>query len=172
MKRSTLLPLLPRLPRLPIAPVPIRRRILLAGAAGWPLSFAGPPVRAVVESEALAVPAYKAFLNGRTAEGGRLTLDIPRIADNGNVVPVKLAMRGPFSAGAEVRSVHLFSEKNPVPQMAVFHFPVPTSRIEIESRVRLAGTQRLAAVATLADGRLFSAWADVTVTVSACLDGS
>lgn len=166
MKRS------PPLPLLSTAPVSARRRALLATAAGWPLSLAALPARAAVETEALDVPAYKAFLNGRTAQGGRLTLDIPRIADNGNVVPVKLTMRGPFSAGAEVRSVHLFSEKNPVPQMAVFHFPLPTPRIEIESRVRLAGTQRLAAVATLADGSLFSAWADVTVTVSACLDGS
>lgn len=118
------------------------------------------------------VPAYVEFLAGRSAQTGRLVLDIPRIADNGNLVPVRIAMPGPFAPGAEVRSLHLFSEKNPVPQMAVFHYPAPQPRVEVESRVRLAGTQRLAAVATLADGTLHAAFADVVITLSACVDGS
>lgn len=118
------------------------------------------------------VPALRAFLAGRQARMERVTLDIPRIADNGNVIPVRLGVAGPFAAGAEVRSLHLFSEKNPVPQMAVFHFPVPVKRIEVESRVRLAGTQRVAAVATLADGTLLAAVAEVIVTISACIDGT
>ena len=56
--------------------------------------------------------------------------------------------------------------------MAVFHFPLPLARVEIESRIRLAGTQRVAAVATMADGTLYAATADIVVTVSACIDGS
>ena len=102
----------------------------------------------------------------------RLVLDIPRIADNGNVVPVRIAMPGPFAPGAEVQSIHLFAQKNPMPQMAVFHFPQPVARVEVESRVRLAGTQRVMAVATLADGTLYAATADIIVTVSACIDGT
>ena len=118
------------------------------------------------------VAAFKAYVAGRTVRPGRLVLDIPRLADNGNVVPVRIAMPGPFALGAEVRTIHLFSEKNPVPQMAVFHFPLPLARVEIESRIRLAGTQRVAAVATMADGTLYAATADIVVTVSACIDGS
>ena len=145
------------------------RRLLLAGAAALPLL----PVLAQAQSEAEPeVAAFKAFLAGRKAASGRLTLDIPRIADNGNVVPVRIALAGPFAAGAEVRSIHLFSEKNPVPRMAVFHFPQAVACVEVESRVRLAGTQRVAAVATMADGSLHAAMADIIVTVSACIDGS
>ena len=118
------------------------------------------------------VAAYKAFVGSRVVRTERLVLDIPRIADNGNLVPVRIAMPGPFVPGAEVKSIHLFSQKNPVPQMAVFHFPVPVGRVEVESRVRLAGTQRVVAVATLADGTLYAATADVLVTVSACIDGT
>ena len=118
------------------------------------------------------VAAYKAFVGSRAVRTERLVLDIPRIADNGNLVPVRIALPGPFAPGAEVKSIHLFSQKNPVPQMAVFHFPVPVGRVEVESRVRLAGTQRVAAVATLADGTLYAATADVIVTVSACIDGT
>ena len=145
------------------------RRQLLAGAAGLALLPAQAPAQTESEPE---VAAFKAFLAGRKAGSGRLTLDIPRIADNGNVVPVRIALAGPFAAGAEVRSIHLFSEKNPVPQMAVFHFPQAVAQVEVESRVRLAGTQRVAAVATMADGSLHAAMADIIVTVSACIDGS
>ena len=144
-----------------------RRRALAAGLAALPLL---PGLAwADVEPE---VAAFKAYVAGRTVRPGRLVLDIPRLADNGNVVPVRIAMPGPFALGAEVRTIHLFSEKNPVPQMAVFHFPLPLARVEIESRIRLAGTQRVAAVATMADGTLYAATADIVVTVSACIDGS
>ena len=151
-----------------------RRRTLVASALARPLLAALPAAYATAAhaEDDQVVAAYQSFLAGRSARSGRLKLEVPRIADNGNTVPVKIAMAGPFAAGAEVRTVHLFSEKNPVAQMAVFHFPVAVPRIEIESRVRLAGSQRLAAVATLADGSLHAATADILVTVSACLDGS
>jgi sulfur-oxidizing protein SoxY len=148
-------------------PDSLRRRALLVGAAAMPL-WSG---RAFAQAEP-EVAAYKAFVGSRVVRTERLVLDIPRIADNGNLVPVRIAMPGPFAPGAEVRSIHLFSQKNPVPQMAVFHFPVPVGRVEVESRLRLAGTQRVAAVATLADGTLYAAMADVIVTVSACIDGT
>ena len=150
-----------------LTPAGAHRRALVAAAAVLPL-WSG-VVRAEDEPE---VAAFKAYVGSRAVRTGRLRLDVPRIADNGNVVPVKITMAGPFAAGAEVRSIHLFSEKNPVAQMAVFHFPVAVQRIDLESRVRLAGSQRLAAVATLSDGSLYSATADIVVTVSACLDGS
>jgi sulfur-oxidizing protein SoxY len=148
-------------------PFSSRRRALLAGAAAAPLL----PFHARAQDNP-EVQAYKAFVGARAVRTERLVLDIPRIADNGNVVPVRIAMPGPFLPGAEVKSIHLFSEKNPVPQMAVFYFPLPLARVEVESRVRLAGTQRVAAVATMADGSLYSAMADIVVTVSACIDGT
>lgn len=145
----------------------VRRRAFVAAAAVLPLLPA--LARAADQPE---VAALKAYAGTRPVRTGRLKLDVPRIADNGNTVPVKIVMAGPFAPGTEVRTVHLFSEKNPVAQMAVFHFPLALPRIEIESRVRLAGSQRLAAVATLSDGSLHAAMADIVVTVSACLDGS
>ena len=151
-----------------------KRRALLAGVAAAPLLplwLPVAPAHAQTEAEP-EVAAFNAFLAGRKPGTGRLKLDIPRIADNGNVVPVRITMTGPFAAGAELRTIHLFSEKNPVPQMAVFYFPVAVPRVEIESRVRMAGSQRVAAVATMADGSLYAATADIVVTVSACLDGS
>jgi len=116
------------------------------------------------------IPTLGAFLAGRTPRWERVQLDLPRLADNGLAVPMKLVVDGPFAPGPDVRSIHLFSEKNPVPQIAVFEFPVTVDRIEIESRIRLAGTQRVVAVATMSDGALFAASAEVVVTLAACLD--
>jgi sulfur-oxidizing protein SoxY len=112
------------------------------------------------------------YLAGRVPRFGRLALDIPRLADNGNAVPLRISMTGLFASGAELLSIRLYSEKNPVPLMARFDFPVPPARADVDARVRLAGTQRIAAVAELANGELHAAVADVDVTISACLDGS
>jgi sulfur-oxidizing protein SoxY len=118
------------------------------------------------------IPTLGAFLAGRTPRWERVHLDLPRLADNGLAVPMKLVVDGPFAPGPDVRSIHLFSEKNPVPQIAIFEFPVAVDRIEVESRIRLAGTQRVVAVATMSDGALFAASAEVVVTIAACLDES
>ena len=85
---------------------------------------------------------------------------------------MRLTMAGPFAPGSVLKSIHLYSEVNPVPEMAVFEFPSPPPKVEIDSRVRLAGSQRVVAVAVMSDDALFAAVADVVVTIAACLDGS
>ncbi len=102
----------------------------------------------------------------------RLRLDLPRLADNGFAVPMRIAVDGPFAPGPFVRSIRLFSETNPVPDMAVFDFPLPLERIEIDSRIRLADTQRIVAIAEMTDGRLYAAAAEVVVTLAGCMDGT
>lgn len=119
-----------------------------------------------------AIPALAAFLAGRVPRWERLKLELPSLADNGQSVPMKLTMPGAFSSGSTPREIHLFSEVNPVPEMAVFEFPSPPARVEIDSRVRLAGAQRLVAVAVMSDGVIYAASAEVFVTIAGCLDQS
>ena len=76
------------------------RRVLMVGVAALPL-WAG---RALAQDNP-EVAAYKTFVGSRAVRIERLVLDIPRIADNGNVVPVRIAMPGPFAPGAEVKPV-------------------------------------------------------------------
>ncbi|MEP7206676.1 MAG: thiosulfate oxidation carrier protein SoxY [Casimicrobiaceae bacterium] len=150
------------------AGVPRRRFIAAAGALAivpWLPAWAADPAMP-------DIPALASFLAGRTPRWQRLTLTLPRLADNGFAVPLKLAMAGPFPSGAHVRTIHLFSEANPVPDMAIFEFPVPVGRVEIESRIRLAGTQHIVAIATLADGTLHASAAEVIVTLAGCMDGT
>lgn len=149
-------------------PPPRRRFIAAAGALAivpWL------PARAA-DTALPDIPALASLLAGRRPRWERLSLTLPRLADNGFAVPVKLAMTGPFATGAHVRTIHLFSETNPVPEMAVFEFPVRVARVEIDSRVRLAGTQHIVAIATLADGTLYAAAAEVIVTLAGCMDGT
>ena len=85
---------------------------------------------------------------------------------------MRLTMAGPYAPGAGLQAIHLFSEVNPVPEMAVFEFPSPPPKVEIDTRIRLAGSQHVVAVAVMGDGSLFAAVAEVIVTLAACLDGS
>jgi sulfur-oxidizing protein SoxY len=152
---------------------PMSRRRLLQGAGAWALAsplLAGTPV--AVAQEMPAIPALTSFLAGRSPRWERLRLELPALADNGQAVPMRLTMAGPFALGAVLKSIHLYSEVNPVPEMAVFEFPSPPPKVEIDSRIRLAGSQRVVAVAVMSDGALFAAVADVVVTIAACLDGS
>jgi len=150
-------------------PSPGRRRLLEAGVA---IATARALPAAAADDILPVYAELSAYIAGRTLRMERLVLDLPRLADNGNAVPMKLTMPGPFAPGAHVRAIALFAQKNPVPKMAEFEFPVAAPRVEIESRVRLAGTQRVVAIATMADGALYGAFADVSVTLSACLDGT
>jgi sulfur-oxidizing protein SoxY len=112
------------------------------------------------------------FLAGRTPRRERVRLELPRLADNGLAVPMRIVVSGPFAPGPFVRTIRLFSEINPVPDMAVFEFLQPPVRVEIESRIRLAGTQQVVAIAEMTDGTLFAAVTEVVVTLAGCMDGT
>jgi sulfur-oxidizing protein SoxY len=151
----------------------LSRRRLLQGAGAWALAaplLAGSPGAAAQATP--AIPALTALLAGRSPRWERLRLELPSLADNGQAVPMRLTMSGPFAPGSALQAIHLFSEVNPVPEMAVFEFPVAPPKVEIDTRVRLAGSQHVVAVAVMSDGSLFAAAAEVIVTIAACLDGS
>jgi sulfur-oxidizing protein SoxY len=85
---------------------------------------------------------------------------------------MKVSVESPMTEADHVKSIHLFSERNPVPRMASFHLGPRAGRAEVSSRVRLAGSQRVTAVAELSDGSFWSDSAHVQVTLSACMDES
>jgi sulfur-oxidizing protein SoxY len=150
------------------------RRRLLQGAGAIaiaaPLAVIAPPH--VFAQTLPALPALTALLAGRVPRWGRLRLEMLLFADNGQAVPIRMAMAGPFAPGPTVQAIHLFSERNPVPDMAVFEFPVPPLKVEVDARVRLAGSQRVLAIAVMSDGNTYAAGADVEVTIASCLDAS
>jgi sulfur-oxidizing protein SoxY len=111
-------------------------------------------------------------VTGASAKRGRVTLELPVLADNGNSVPMKVSVQSPMSAEDHVKTLRLLSERNPETQMAVFHLGPRAGVAEISSRVRLAGSQRVVALAEMSDGSSWIGTADVVVTLSACIDGT
>ena len=148
---------------------PVRRRLLQA--TGAMLLIASRPLRAA-DVALPSIPSMAAWLAGRTPRFERIKLDLPSIADNGFAVPMKITVTGPFAPGPYVKSIRLFSETNPVPDMAAFEFLQPLERVEIDSRVRLAGTQQVVAIAEMTDGKLYASVHEVIVTLAGCMDGT
>ena len=146
------------------------RRRLLQGA-GALMAITCLPARAA-DGALPGIPELTAFLAGRTPRRERVRMELPRIADNGLSVPMRLGVAGPFAPGPYVRKLALFAEINPVPDMAAFEFPQPLERIDIDTRVRLAGTQQIVAVAEMTDGTLFATAMEVIVTLGGCMDGT
>ena len=144
-----------------------RRRFvsLLAGLGAASLL----PARA--QSEAYG-EALKKLTGGAAVKTGRVTIDTPRLADNGHSVPFEVIVASPMTAADHVRSVSILSPRNPRALIATFHLGPHAGRARIATRVRLNGTQTVLAVAQLSDGSFWSGSAEVEVTESACLDMS
>ena len=145
----------------------MKRRDFLAGAAGA-LALPGTAFAQVDPLD----PLVRAFANGAAVRKGKVTLVLPQLADNGNSVPIRITVDSPMTAADHVKSLHLYSERNPVPNMANFYLGPRAGKAEINSRVRLAGSQRVTAVAKLSDGSFWYDAAPIVVTLSACLDES
>jgi len=147
-----------------------RRRFfsMLAGFTAFVL-LPGRNAHAAIESLA---PLVNKITKGAPLREGRVKLEIPRLADNGHSVPLRIAVDSPMTPADHVRTLTLLSEKNPRPVMATFHLGPKAGRPELATRVRLATSQRVLVVAELSDGSFWSASAEVEVTESACLDAS
>jgi sulfur-oxidizing protein SoxY len=145
----------------------VRRRDFLAGAVGA-LAL---PDAALAQADPVD-PLVRALANGAPLRKGKVTLVLPQLADNGNSVPIRITVDSPMTPADHVQSIHLYSERNPVPNMANFYLGPRAGKAEINSRVRLAGSQRVTAVAKLSDGTFWYDSAPIVVTLSACLDES
>lgn len=120
------------------------------------------------EAQTAALEAMiRKVTGGAPVQRGRVQLDIPTLADNGNSVSLKVGIDG-----GRVRSIHLFAPRNPRPNLANFHFGAGAGRVQVSTRIRLSGSQTVLAIAALEDGSFWSASAEVAVTVSACWDAS
>ena len=150
------------------------RRGFLGGLAVLLLAPLLAPRRAGAQGRDVVslVPPVKDVLRGMPARPGRVEIDTPLLAENGHSVSVTVTVQSPMTAADHVRSLYLVSEKNPRPLIARFDLGPRAGRAEVYTRIRLAGSQHVAAVAQMADGSFWYATAEVNVTESACLDAS
>ncbi len=122
---------------------------------------------AAATPEALAAALRETF-GDRPITPGRIKLEIPRLAENGNIVPVTITVDSPMSERDHVQSIHLFAQSNPLPRILDVELGPHNGRARVATRIRLAVSQQVFAVAVMSDGSLWSTAADVEVTVGGC----
>ena len=143
----------------------LTRRSLLAATALLLVRPAHATPQAMAE-------AIRAFAEGAaTAQPGRVRLDLPALVENGNSAPLTVAVDSPMTPESHVRRIAVFNEKNPQPNVATFHLTPRCGRAVVSTRMRLADSQTIVAIAELSDGTFWSASAEVIVTLAACLEG-
>ncbi|EFO29431.1 sulfur oxidation protein SoxY [Roseibium sp. TrichSKD4] len=112
--------------------------------------------------------AIMEFTGGATPAEGKISLDTPEIAENGNTVPVGVTVDSPMTADSYVASVLILADGNPNPAVATFHFSAISGDAEAKTRIRLAKTQNVVAVAKMNDGSTFIDRKEVKVTIGGC----
>ena len=115
--------------------------------------------------------ALSAFTGGAPLREGRVTLDIAPLVENGNVVPVHISVSSPMTAADHVRRIALFTSRNPQPEVLVMQLGPRSGRAAVATRMRLATSQQVLAVAELSDGTFWRHGIDVLVTLAACVEG-
>ena len=115
--------------------------------------------------------AIQEFTGGKQVKIGRVTLDLPPLVENGNAVPMTVSVESPMKPDDFVSAIAVFNEKNPQPHIATFHLTAAMGKARIGTRVRLADSQTVIAIAKMNDGSLFSGTMDVIVTLAACTEG-
>jgi sulfur-oxidizing protein SoxY len=141
---------------------------VVAGPAVVPL-VAGRPASATAETMASAIRDVVGAANVRE---GRVKLDLPPLIENGNAVSLTVSVESPMSEADHVKSIHIFNEKNPQPNVANFHLGPRAGRARVSTRVRLADTQNVVTIAAMSDGSFWSGSAHVIVTLPACVEES
>lgn len=148
-----------------------RRRWLRRGAAAG-LAVTVLPLRAQVPDENRWREARDALTGGVTPRQGRVRLELAPLVENGNVVPVTLSVDSPMSPAEHVRRLALITQRNPQPEVAVFTLGPASGRAQVATRMRLATSQTVWALAELSDGSWWQTGAEVMVTLAACVEGS
>ena len=142
-----------------------RREVLVLGAGGAALAMAGGVADATPQEAAAAIAK---FTGGTPAGQGRISIDLPEIAENGNTVPLTITVDSPMTAEDHVSDIMVVAEANPRPTVVTFHLTPMSGRAEAATRIRLAATQNVVVVARTSKGQFIIAQKPVKVTVGGC----
>jgi len=147
--------------------LPRRHFLVAASAAGL---LAALPDHAARATEAQVAALIKDLVGDNALRQGRVKLDIPLLVENGNAVPMTVSVDGGFTGPQRVSSLHVFAQRNPLPHVASFTFGPRAGRPVVATRIRLATSQTVIAVAKLADGSCWSDSVELIVTLAACVE--
>lgn len=147
-----------------------RREFLLGATAAAAVAALLADIRLAVAQD--KAPTYeealKKLIGEAKPEEGKLNLDLPEIAENGNTVPFTVSIESPMTEKDHVKAVHVLSTGNPQPYVASFHLTPDSGKASVASRMRLAKTQDVVSIAELSDGRFLLGKRNVKVTIGGC----
>lgn len=144
-----------------------RRQTLYGGAAALAAAALGQtavPAQAANNLDEMA----KTFTGGAAPVDGKVKLDLPEIAENGNTVPITVSVDSPMTDADYVKEVIVLADGNPNAGVATFHFNPASGVAEANTRIRLANTQNIVAIAKTNDGKFYTAKKQVKVTIGGC----
>jgi len=148
-----------------------RRQFL--GLAGGAAVLGAVPIVAVRPAEAtpaMLATAIRNVVGEAVVRTGKVKLDVPPLVENGNTVPMTVSVNNPMTSDNYVKSIHVFNEKNPQPNIGNFYLGPHAGRAQISTRIRLADSQKVVAIARLSDDTFWSVSVDVIVTLAACTE--
>jgi len=146
-----------------------RRAVLIGGLAA---TIGVEKVRATPEQMRAAMrAAIRNVVGAAPVRNGRVELDVPPLVENGNTVSLVVVVDSPMTARDYVKTIHVFNEKNPQPNVISVHLGPRAGKAKISTRFRLADSQTVTAIAEMSDGSFWSATAEVIVTLAACVEG-
>ena len=150
---------------------PSRRDMLKAAgalAAGWGALLLR--VSPAVATPAAMQAAIRNVIGEAAVKPGKVTLDIPPLVENGNTVALTVTVDSPMTPASFVKAIHIFNEKNPQPNVIGIHLGPRAGKASVSTRIRLADSQKVIAIAELSDGSFWSDTIDVVVTLAACVE--
>src|SRR5687767_15817705 len=147
----------------------ITRRVFLLFSAASAAHAQLPPNIGEIRKQALD-EAIRKVVGGAQVRQGKVKLDIPPLIDNGNTVPLSVEVESPMTAADHVKAIHVFTERNPQPYVVSAYLGPRAGRARLATRVRIADTGTVTAIAQMSDGSFWSDSVKVIVTLSACLE--
>ena len=147
-----------------------RRDILRTGAATGAAFATLMLIRPVLAKPADMEAAIRAFTGIAPISNGKVELVLPTLVENGNSVPLTVNVAHWMEPNDYVKTIAIFNEKNPQPNVATFHLTPRAGRATVSTRIRLGDSQKLTAIAQLSDGSFWSDEAEVIVTLPACAE--
>jgi sulfur-oxidizing protein SoxY len=150
------------------------RRTIISGAIGASTLLLA---RFEVKAQAVSLDypddltaALRKYTNGATWKEQKVDLDVAELVDNGNTVPLTVTVVSAMSGTDYVKSIAVFNEKNPNRDVVRFVLSEDCGKAEVATRIRLATTQRLVAIAAMGDGSFCTKTIEVIVTLASCIE--
>ena len=148
------------------------RRMFLGFAGGAAVLGAVPMVslRPAEATPASMAAAIRTVVGAAVVRTGKVKLDVPPLVENGNTVPMTVSVTSLMTETDYVKSIHVFNEKNPQPNIGNFYIGPRAGRAQVSTRIRLADSQKVVAIARMSDDSFWSISTDVIVTLAACTE--